>query len=110
MWRTAQPGRAFGSGTLVERAFPERRRPRLTRPSRAGGHIEFCELGRRVPIELRIFLTAAAIVDDIAAIIVVAIFYSGALHFVWLATAVVLTGVLALFNRSAVYRALPYTL
>ncbi|HJT51413.1 MAG TPA: Na+/H+ antiporter NhaA, partial [Nitrosospira sp.] len=33
-------------------------------------------MGRRVPIELRVFLTAAAIVDDIGAIIVVAIFYS----------------------------------
>ena len=37
-------------------------------------------LGARVPVELRIFLTAAAIVDDIGAIIVVAIFYSGQLH------------------------------
>jgi NhaA family Na+:H+ antiporter len=32
-------------------------------------------MGRRVPVELRVFLTAAAIVDDIGAIIVVAIFY-----------------------------------
>ena len=37
-------------------------------------------LGRRVPVELRIFLTAAAIVDDIGAIVVVAIFYSGELR------------------------------
>ena len=37
-------------------------------------------MGRRVPIELRVFLTAAAIVDDIGAIIVVAVFYSGELH------------------------------
>ena len=34
-------------------------------------------MGARVPVELRIFLTAAAIVDDIGAIIVVALFYSG---------------------------------
>ncbi len=34
-------------------------------------------LGARVPVELRIFLTAAAIVDDIGAIVVVALFYSG---------------------------------
>ena len=38
-------------------------------------------LGARVPVELRIFLTAAAIVDDIGAIVVVALFYSGALNF-----------------------------
>ena len=37
-------------------------------------------MGSRVPVELRIFLTAAAIVDDIGAIIVVAIFYSDALN------------------------------
>ena len=36
-------------------------------------------LGARVPVELRIFLTAPAIVDDIGAIVVVALFYSGAL-------------------------------
>ena len=38
-------------------------------------------MGARVPVELRIFLTAAAIVDDIGAIVVVALFYSGALNF-----------------------------
>ena len=37
-------------------------------------------MGARVPVELRIFLTAAAIVDDIGAIVVVALFYSGELH------------------------------
>ena len=37
-------------------------------------------LGERVPVELRVFLTAAAIVDDIGAIVVVALFYSGELH------------------------------
>lgn len=37
-------------------------------------------MGARVPIELRIFLTAAAIADDIGAIIVVAAFYSSKLH------------------------------
>lgn len=67
-------------------------------------------LGRRVPIELRIFLTAAAIVDDIGAIVVVAIFYSGDLHLAYLAAAVVTAGGLALLNRAHVYRATPYVL
>jgi NhaA family Na+:H+ antiporter len=67
-------------------------------------------LGRRVPMELRIFLTAAAIVDDIGAIIVVAIFYSGELHLGYLAAAGFLTGLLALLNRSGVYRLSPYVL
>ena len=47
-------------------------------------------MGSRVPVELRIFLTAAAIVDDIGAIIVVALFYSGDLHLVYLAAAAAL--------------------
>jgi NhaA family Na+:H+ antiporter len=67
-------------------------------------------LGRRVPIELRIFLTAAAIVDDIGAILVVAFFYAGDLHFGYLAAAAALTGGLALLSRSRVYRVTPYAL
>ena len=67
-------------------------------------------MGARVPVELRIFLTAAAIVDDIGAIIVVAAFYSGELHFGYLASAVAITGVLALLNRSGIYRVTPYLL
>jgi NhaA family Na+:H+ antiporter len=65
-------------------------------------------MGRRVPVELRIFLTAAAIVDDIGAILVVAFFYSGELHFVYLAGAAAMVGVLALLNRSRIYRVAPY--
>jgi NhaA family Na+:H+ antiporter len=65
-------------------------------------------MGARVPIELRIFLTAAAIVDDIGSIIVVALFYSGELHLAALLAAVGATAVLALFNHWGLYRALPY--
>ena len=65
-------------------------------------------MGARVPVELRIFLTAAAIVDDIGAILVVAVFYSGDLHLGYLAAAVTLTGALALLNRSHVYSVSPY--
>ena len=67
-------------------------------------------MGARVPVELRIFLTAAAIVDDIGAILVVAVFYSGALHPEYLAAAAAITGVLALLNRSGIYRLSPYLL
>jgi NhaA family Na+:H+ antiporter len=67
-------------------------------------------MGARVPVELRIFLTAAAIVDDIGAIIVVAVFYSGALHVGYLAAAAAITGLLALLNRSGIYRVSPYIL
>jgi len=67
-------------------------------------------MGSRVPVSLRIFLTAAAIVDDIGAIIVVAIFYSGALDLGYLAGAVAVVMALALLNRSRVYSVTPYIL
>ena len=67
-------------------------------------------LGRRVPVELRIFLTAAAIVDDLGAILAVAAFYSGELRLIYLAAAVPLVGVLAMLNRSHVYTLFPYVL
>lgn len=67
-------------------------------------------MGKRVPIELRVFLTAAAIVDDIGAIIVVAVFYSHNPHIEYLAGAVIIIGLLALLNKGGVYRAAPYVL
>jgi NhaA family Na+:H+ antiporter len=67
-------------------------------------------MGARVPIELRIFLTAAAIVDDIAAIIVVALFYSSDLNFGYMAGAGVMVSLLAVLNHWGVYRAGPYAL
>ena len=68
-------------------------------------------MGRRVPVELRIFLTAAAIVDDIGAIVVVAhLLFRRSAASTYLAGAAALTGVLALLNRSHVYRATPYVL
>lgn len=67
-------------------------------------------MGRRVPVELRIFLTAAAIVDDIGAIVVVAIFYSGELHMGYLVAAAATVGGLALLQKARVYRAFPYLL
>jgi Na+:H+ antiporter, NhaA family len=67
-------------------------------------------MGRRVPVELRIFLTAAAIVDDIGAIIVVAVFYSGDIHLGYLAAASAVVLALALLSRSKVYILSPYIL
>ena len=68
-------------------------------------------LGRRVPVELRIFLTAAAIVDDIGAIVVVALFYSGALHGAYLRGAAAITGAAARCSTAGACTApLPYAL
>ncbi len=62
----------------------------------------------RVPVELRVFLTAAVIVDDLVAIGVVALFYSGAIDAAYLAAAVAVTVVLVGLNYAGVYRPLPY--
>ena len=67
-------------------------------------------LGARVPVELRIFLTAAVIVDDLAAIVIVALFYSGPLDLAYTVGAAGLALLLALVNRSGIYRVLPYAL
>ncbi len=65
-------------------------------------------LGSRVPVELRVFLTAAAVVDDIGAILVIAVFYSADLQVGYLVAAAATTGVLALLNRAHIYRLFPY--
>lgn len=65
-------------------------------------------MGARVPVELRIFLTAAAIVDDIGAILVVALFYSGHLQSMWLLGAAGITAGLWLLNRAGIFRVAPY--
>lgn len=67
-------------------------------------------LGRRVPVELRVFLTAAAVVDDIGAIGVIAIYYSADLQLYWLLAAAGSVAVLAMLNRGRIYRASPYLL
>ena len=67
-------------------------------------------MGARVPVDLRIFLTAAAIVDDIGSIIVGAVFYSGEVHYGYLAAAAVTIVMLALLNRAGIYRVSPYIL
>lgn len=51
-------------------------------------------LGNRVPLSLKIFLTAFAIVDDIGAVLVIAIFYSGDINITLLISAGVLLGIL----------------
>jgi len=65
-------------------------------------------LGARVPIELRVFLTAAVIIDDIVAIVVIALFYTGAIDLRYLVAGGLLTALLVFFNRSGVYAVLPY--
>ncbi|MBL1409347.1 Na+/H+ antiporter NhaA [Sphingobacterium faecale] len=56
-------------------------------------------LGNRVPASLKIFLAALAIVDDLLAILVIAIFYSSALHYTYLLIALGLFLLQLLFNK-----------
>jgi Na+:H+ antiporter, NhaA family len=56
-------------------------------------------LGRRCPDSLKTFLLSLAIVDDIGAILVIALFYSKGIHLGWLTTALLLIGVVV-FMRS----------
>jgi Na+:H+ antiporter, NhaA family len=65
-------------------------------------------LGSRVPFTLKIFLTALAIIDDLGAILIIAIFYSHELSYVFLALSAAVTGVLIVMNRLNIHRILPY--
>ena len=65
-------------------------------------------LGARVPSGLRLFLLALAIADDLGAILVIALFYSGDVAMVPLAIAAALSGALLAMNRAGVTRLWPY--
>lgn len=66
-------------------------------------------LGKRVPLGLKVFLTALAIVDDLGAIIVLAIFYpTHSLHFDMLVYAAIVVLLLLAFNRNRVNNPVMY--
>jgi NhaA family Na+:H+ antiporter len=65
-------------------------------------------LCKRVPIELRVFLTAAVIIDDIVAIVVIALFYTGELATAYLIAGGAVTTLLIVLKQIGVYAALPY--
>ncbi|MGB1269684.1 MAG: Na+/H+ antiporter NhaA [Flavobacteriaceae bacterium] len=57
-------------------------------------------LGKRVPLSLKIFLTAFAIIDDIAAVLVIAIFYSASINWLFILYGLIIIGFLAvLYNK-----------
>lgn len=67
-------------------------------------------IGRRAPPSLRLFLLTVAIVDDLGAVAIIAVFYTAALKFGWLALAAALLGGLIWLNRRGETRGLPYAL
>lgn len=62
-----------------------------------------CLFGKRVPISLKIFLTAFAVVDDIGGILVIALFYTSHLDPIWLIYAGIALSVLCAGNRMGVH-------
>jgi len=67
-------------------------------------------LGSRAPVGLKIFLTALAIVDDLLAVMVIALFYSSDISLTALAAAAVILVILVAVNRLGVRRPLVYAL
>lgn len=65
-------------------------------------------LGKRVPATLKIFLTAIAVIDDLGAILVIAIFYTTSLSLVNLLVVLVIFGALLLLNKLKVNNLIPY--
>ena len=65
-------------------------------------------LGSRIPLGLKVFLTALAIVDDIAAVLVIALFYTAEISWISLAVAAGILGLLIAANRTGVRRPLVY--
>ncbi|MDX8477144.1 Na+/H+ antiporter NhaA [Mesorhizobium sp. VK24D] len=65
-------------------------------------------LGSRVPASLKVFLTALAIIDDLGAVIIIALFYTSGLSLAYLAAAFAAIVVLIVLNRMRVMNLLPY--
>ncbi len=65
-------------------------------------------LGNKVPASLKIFITALAVIDDLLAILVIAIFYSSGISWAWFAGAAAIFTAMLIMNRLKVHILLPY--
>jgi NhaA family Na+:H+ antiporter len=67
-------------------------------------------LGNRVPAALKVFLTALAIIDDLGAVIIIAVFYTSGLSLAYLGAAFAVIALLIALNRMGVLSLVPYIL
>jgi NhaA family Na+:H+ antiporter len=113
------PAAAAAGGVLVPIAAYLLLQPEL--PGRAGWAVPMATdiafvvgclalLGPRVPAGLKIFLLSLAIIDDILAVLVIAIFFTTSIHAAWLAGAAAGFGLTSLLNRLGVRRVTAYAL
>lgn len=65
-------------------------------------------LGNKIPVSLKVFLMALAIIDDLGAIIVIAIFYTTSIAYMNLLIALGIFGVLLILNRLKIHNLVPY--
>ena len=65
-------------------------------------------LGKRVPLSLKVFLTALAIIDDLGAIVIIALFYSGDLSIKYLSLMLLAFIILLVINKFKIKKFLPY--
>ena len=65
-------------------------------------------LGSRVPLSLKVFLTALAIIDDLGAIVIIALFYSGDLNIMYLSLMLLAFIVLLALNKLNIKKFIPY--
>ncbi|NYS30688.1 Na+/H+ antiporter NhaA [Pantoea sp. WMus005] len=65
-------------------------------------------LGSRVPSSLKVFLSALAILDDMGAVAIIALFYTSDISLIMLGAATMMVILLFLLNRAGVTRLLPY--
>ena len=67
-------------------------------------------LGKRVPLSLKVFLTALAIIDDLGAIVIIALFYSGDLSIKYLSLMLLAFIILLVINKFNIKKFFPYLL
>ncbi|WP_423142026.1 Na+/H+ antiporter NhaA [Parablastomonas sp. CN1-191] len=67
-------------------------------------------LGKRVPASLRLFLLTVAIVDDLGAVVIIALFYTAGIELAWLGAAAALLAAMAVLGRLRVSHPAPYAI